>query len=196
MRRRRGRQVAHCSPLGRRRPRRDRFALHCDGSDSSCSVRGRRAPAPASAVRAHQRPPPGRDHPRRTGYRCEHPPVRTTDDRPTLSHAAFAFRAAHTALAVVDVGALGYIWFCALTRRRDRRLLLSTGALLVEGVALVVGRGNCPLGPLQRRLGDPTPLFELVLPPRAAKAAVPVLAGASLIGLMLAWRPPAAEAAG
>jgi hypothetical protein len=122
--------------------------------------------------------------------------VRTTDDRPTLSQAAIAFRAAHAALAVVDVGALGYIWFCALTRRRDRRLLLSTGALLVEGVALVVGRGNCPLGPLQRRLGDPTPLFELVLPSRAAKAAVPVLAGASLLGLMLAWRPPAAVAAG
>jgi len=55
--------------------------------------------------------------------------------------------------------------------------------LLVEGVALVIGRGNCPFGPFQRRLGDPVPMFELFLPPRAAKAAVPVLTLVSLAGL-------------
>jgi hypothetical protein len=43
--------------------------------------------------------------------------------------------------------------------------------------------------PLQRRLGDPVPMFELVLPPRAAKAAVPVLAGVALAGCLLALRP-------
>jgi hypothetical protein len=50
-------------------------------------------------------------------------------------------------------------------------------------VALVIGRGNCPLGPFQARLGDPVPLFELVLPPRAAKAAVPVLAAVTAAGV-------------
>ncbi len=108
---------------------------------------------------------------------------------PRLSRGATAFRVAHTSLAALDVGALGYVWWSAVTRRRGRRLQVSTAVLLVEGVALVIGGGNCPLGPLQRRLGDPTPLFELVLPPRAAKAAVPVLAGVSLVGLLLAWLP-------
>ena len=70
-------------------------------------------------------------------------------------------------------------------------LRASVVALLVEGAALVVGRGNCPLGPLQRRLGDPVPLFELVLPRRGAKAAVPLLAAISLVGIALvAVRPP------
>ena len=83
------------------------------------------------------------------------------------------------------------------TRRRDRLLKLSTTVLLVEAVALVVGRGNCPLGPLQRRLGDPTPLFQLVLPPRAARAAVPILASVSLVGLVMAWLPgPSKRCAG
>jgi hypothetical protein len=39
------------------------------------------------------------------------------------------------------------------------------------------------MGPFQRRLGDPVPLFELVLPPRAAKAAVPVLAAFAVAGI-------------
>ena len=52
-------------------------------------------------------------------------------------------------------------------------------------MALVIGRGNCPLGPLQSRAGDPVPLFELVLPPRAAKAAIPILAAVAVAGLAL-----------
>ena len=55
----------------------------------------------------------------------------------------------------------------------------------------MVGRGNCPFGPFQARLGDPVPLFELVLPPRAAKAAVPVLTVITLAGMVaVALRPP------
>jgi hypothetical protein len=42
--------------------------------------------------------------------------------------------------------------------------------------------------PLQDRLGDPVPMFELVLPPRAAKAAIPVLAAVASVGLVLALR--------
>jgi hypothetical protein len=49
------------------------------------------------------------------------------------------------------------------------------------------------MGPLQRRLGDPVPFFELVLPPRAAKAAIPILAAVSVVGIALVVvRKPAA----
>jgi hypothetical protein len=47
----------------------------------------------------------------------------------------------------------------------------------------VLGGGECPLGPFQRDLGDPMPFFELVLPPRAQKAAIPVLVIASVVGI-------------
>jgi hypothetical protein len=108
-----------------------------------------------------------------------------TNTQTRLPVAAKAFRVIHTAIAFIDLAALGYIWRCAITRRRGRMLTASAAALLLEGGALVVGRGNCPLGPVQTRLGDPVPLFELVLPPRAAKAAVPVLAAVSVTGLAL-----------
>ena len=109
-----------------------------------------------------------------------------------LGRAAKRFRVFHTVIAVIDLAALSYVWRCAIRRHRDNLLRVSMLALAIEGVALVVGRGNCPLGPLQRRLGDPVPLFELVLPPRAAKASVPLLAAISVAGMGLAAaRPPA-----
>jgi hypothetical protein len=68
--------------------------------------------------------------------------------------------------------------------RRDRRLWACAAFLVAEGAGLAVGRGDCPMGGIQERWGDPVPFFELVLPPRAAKAAVPVLAGVSVAGLV------------
>ncbi|WP_297658296.1 hypothetical protein [Pseudonocardia sp.] len=84
---------------------------------------------------------------------------------------------------MAELTSLSYVWWCALTGRRGRLLWVAASALTGEGVALMVGNGDCPLGPLQKRLGDPVPLFELVLPPRAARAAVPVLTGVAGLGL-------------
>jgi hypothetical protein len=66
------------------------------------------------------------------------------------------------------------------------------GALAAEGVAVAANRGDCPIGPIGDRVGDPVPLFELVLGPRAAKVAIPVLAAITGVGVgVLAARPPA-----
>jgi hypothetical protein len=89
----------------------------------------------------------------------------------------------HATWSVAQLAALAHIWRCALTGRRDRALWGSIAFLLTEGGALVVGRGNCPVGPLQESWGDPVPFFELLLPPRAAKAAIPVLAVVSIAGI-------------
>ncbi len=108
-----------------------------------------------------------------------------------LNPRAKAFRIAHAAWAIVSMACFGYIWVSAVARRRDRLLATSVAFLSLEGAALVIGRGNCPFGPLQRRLGDPVPLFELVLPPRAAKAAIPLLALATVVGIAaVVARPP------
>ena len=106
-----------------------------------------------------------------------------------LSRGALALRAGHTAIAVVELSCLGYVWTCALTGRRDALLKGAISVLAAEGVGLVIGRGSCPLGPLQERLGDPVPLFELVLPATWARRAVPILAGVSVLGIALALRP-------
>ena len=59
---------------------------------------------------------------------------------------------------------------------------------MTEGVFVAANRGDCPLGGLQDRLGDPVPLFELVLSPSATRRALPVLGGAVTavgVGLLL-----------
>jgi hypothetical protein len=91
-------------------------------------------------------------------------------------------------MAVAFLLAIGYVWWCALTGRRDRRLRLAIVALAGEGLLVIANRGDCPLGGLQERLGDPLPLFELVLSPRAAKLAVPVLGAIAGLGVALAAR--------
>ncbi len=109
----------------------------------------------------------------------------------TLSRPAKAYRVFHAAWSVAGLASLGYIWACAARRQRDRRLWASGAFLSIEGLGLIVGGGDCPMGPLQERLGDQVPFFELVLPPRAAKAAVPILAGASVAGFIaVALRRP------
>jgi hypothetical protein len=124
----------------------------------------------------------------RSGQRVS-PAGPTWSDLPT---GARAFRVAHAAFAIVSMSSLGYVWLSAATRRRDRWLVGSIAILLFEALALVIGRGNCPFGPAQARLGDPVPLFQLVLPPRAAKAAIPVLTVISVAGLVAtALRGPA-----
>lgn len=108
-----------------------------------------------------------------------------------LPPAALAFRLAHIGWGVLAMGALLNVWWHALMRRRSGWVWASAAMLLAQALALFVGRGDCPLGPFQRRLGDPVPMFELVLPARAAKAAVPALFVVGLVGLLaLLLRPP------
>jgi hypothetical protein len=111
-------------------------------------------------------------------------------ERPSLSPAAFAFRAGHAAIAVGFLAAIGDVWVSALTGRRGPLLRFAVAALVAEGVVVAANGGDCPLGPLQDRMGDPVPLFELVLPPRAARLAVPALGAVTAAGIaQLARRP-------
>jgi hypothetical protein len=104
---------------------------------------------------------------------------------------ARAFRAAHAAYSVVGLGSLATIWWSAATRRRNRLVRGAVVFLLAEGGALITGQGNCPFGPFQASLGDPVPFFELILQPRAAKAAIPILGAMSVAGFgAMAARPP------
>jgi hypothetical protein len=110
---------------------------------------------------------------------------RTSEPVKNLSRAALAFRIFHSAIAVEQLLAIAYVWWCALSGRRDRLLRIAVATLIGEGVLVTANRGDCPLGGLQDRLGDPVPLFELVLSPRAAKRAVPTLGAITAMGLAL-----------
>lgn len=115
----------------------------------------------------------------------------------TLGWRARAWRLVHLGWSVAQLGALGTIWLAAITRRRSPRVWAMVAFLLAERAGLAVGRGNCPMGSIQARWGDPVPFFELMLPPRAAKGAVPILAVISLAGIAaLVLRRPGLVARG
>src|SRR3954447_11826317 len=92
-----------------------------------------------------------------------------------LGTSARLFRIAHAVWGAFNLAGLSYLAWSAATRRRDKLAFASAGLLGAEGAALVVGRGDCPFGPFQASLGDPVPMFEWVLPARAAQAAIPFL---------------------
>lgn len=97
--------------------------------------------------------------------------------------AVLIWRTAHGLIAIAFLGSIGYVWWCALTGRRGPWLRPALGALVGEGVLVVTNGGDCPLGPLGARIGDPVPLFELVLSPRAARRAVPTLGVVTALGV-------------
>ena len=102
-----------------------------------------------------------------------------------LSPAVLVWRTAHGLVATGFLASIGYVWWCALTGRRGPLLRPVIVALIGEGLLVGANRGDCPLGPLGDRVGDPVPLFELVLAPRAARRAVPTLGALTAVGLGL-----------
>jgi hypothetical protein len=103
------------------------------------------------------------------------------------------FRVLHAAIAAAFLVAIVYVWWCALSGRRGRLLRVAVTALLAEGILVLINRGDCPLGGLQERMGDPVPLFELVLSPPAARRAVPVLGVVTAAGLFVLARRDATQ---
>jgi hypothetical protein len=109
--------------------------------------------------------------------------------RASLAPAALAFRCVHAVIAGGFLVAIGYVWWCALTGTRGRALRIAVMALVAEGVLVSANHGDCPLGCLQGRVGDPVPLFQLALSPDAARHAVPVLGVVAAAGIGLLARP-------
>jgi hypothetical protein len=94
-------------------------------------------------------------------------------------------RALHGGITLFFVGCIGYIYYAGLTGKVGWPAYLAVTAVLAEGVAFSLGRGNCPLGALHRRYGDEKAFFELLLPRRAAKLAVPILGVIAAAGILL-----------
>lgn|SRR5690349_4126188 len=99
--------------------------------------------------------------------------------------AVLVWRAGHGLIAIGFLASIGHVWWCALTGRRGPWLRLAIAALVGEGVLVVANGGDCPLGPLGDRIGDPVPLFELVLSRRAARRAVPMLGAVTAVGVAI-----------
>ncbi len=103
----------------------------------------------------------------------------------TLTPAIVLWRVAHGLITAGFLAAIAVIWSAALTGRRGRWVRLAIAAVAGEGVVVALNHGDCPLGPVGERVGDPVSFFELLLSPRAARRAIPALGGFTSLGVAL-----------
>ena len=59
----------------------------------------------------------------------------------------------HTAIFVFMLSCLFYLLYCALTRTYNSTLLVALAAISLEGVALLLNHGRCPLTTLAEKYG-------------------------------------------
>jgi len=104
-----------------------------------------------------------------------------------LSRGALAFRTFHAAIAVEQLLAIAYVWWCVLSRRRDRLLRIAVATLIGEGVLVTANRGDCPLGGLQDRLGDPVPFSSWYSRPAPRRGQCRRLVPSPQLGLSSWW---------
>lgn len=106
-----------------------------------------------------------------------------------MSRIVLVSRVAHALIAALFVACMVVVYASAWHGRAAAPTWAAVAALTVEGVLVLASGGDCPLTPLFHRLGDRTPLFELVLPARAARQVVPALGAVTVFGFaMLAVR--------
>lgn len=95
-------------------------------------------------------------------------------------------RTVHGLLSAFFLGCIAYVYYAAIADVESPLVYAAAAALVLEGAIVVLNGGNCPLGAVHRRYGDEKAFFELLLPPKAAKLAVPVLGAVTAFGILLA----------
>ena len=80
-----------------------------------------------------------------------------------------AVRSIHTLVALVMFASVAVVYYSAISQTYGVLLYLASGALLIEGAAITLNNGDCPLSYLQRKYGDDKAFFELFLPKHIAK---------------------------
>lgn len=95
-------------------------------------------------------------------------------------------RVVHGLFALYFIFCLLYLYYAVLFSKIDSFLLIAVISLGIEGfLVFVVNKGDCPLIHIQRRIGDNTPFFNIFLPAKMAKKAVPFFSNITCIGVVL-----------
>lgn len=81
----------------------------------------------------------------------------------------WALRLAHGFIALLLMASIGVIYYSAASHTHGIWLYLAIGALLTEGIVVVLNKGNCPFSYLSAKYGDTKTFFELFLPKPIAK---------------------------
>ena len=71
-----------------------------------------------------------------------------------LGNKVFLIKLIHTILFILMSSCIVYVLYCGITKTYNWILLLAIGAVLFEGIVLIVNHCQCPLTNLARKYGD------------------------------------------
>jgi len=92
-----------------------------------------------------------------------------------MQHKILLLRIIHSILTLYFTVCLAYIYYAVITEQYNSLLVVSIISLGIEGIMIFgLNKGDCPLIHVQNHIGDEKPFFELILPRRLAKAAIPI----------------------
>ncbi|HEX5828747.1 MAG TPA: hypothetical protein VFY23_14565 [Candidatus Limnocylindrales bacterium] len=99
-------------------------------------------------------------------------------------------RGVHSAIFLVELGAILWLVVTGPTRRRDRSVALAAALVAAEAGVFVVNRGVCPLTPLAERHGATRGgVSDIFLPDRLART-IPIWSSALIaVAALLHLRP-------
>ena len=98
----------------------------------------------------------------------------------------YLLRTIHGLFALLFIACIFYIYYSAFLKQFNFFSGLAILSLTIEGILVfLLNNGHCPLAPLQWKLGDSTPFFNLFLPERYARLAVPFFAAITFLGIFI-----------
>lgn len=99
----------------------------------------------------------------------------------------FALILSHFILSLIFFACIGVLYFYAITDTFDPFLYFVCGVLFLEGSALALNRGNCPLEHVHRRVGDDKRFFDHFFPNPLVPYVVPFFIIVTAIGFLLLY---------
>jgi hypothetical protein len=95
-------------------------------------------------------------------------------------------KATHTLIWAIMVAAIFCILYAGLSGRITAVTYASVGLMVFEGLALLVGKGNCPLTPIARQYsGSAKANFDIYLPEWLARYNKVIFGALLVLGLVL-----------
>lgn len=92
----------------------------------------------------------------------------------------------HTIVWAIMVAAICCILYAGVSGTVTHVTYISVGLMVFEGLALVVGKGNCPLTPIARQYSDSQKAnFDIYLPEWLARHNKTIFGALLVVGLLL-----------
>lgn len=99
----------------------------------------------------------------------------SSEPDPRSSRMILLVRTVHGVISAFFLTCIGVLFYAGVSGEQLVLGFAAAGALAVEGAIVGMNGGDCPLGQVHHRYGDERAFFELFLPSRLAKLAVPAL---------------------